>query len=250
MIAKVCAAGLLSFAGVAGAQTQALPLVDGSQVTVQGRLAIEHRGWSTYLVIKTAAPYRAMFDPNESTPKIVHEIGLTLTWQGEALAAEAGKSVTAGGKVQLEPVSPYYWNGALLVADRVSLADGRVLKPMADPVVPGGVKRYLATVTFVPGKFSRMRSAVDLGTNAPLPDARVDGCSLNGGGDVLNCSCVDGFAPTQSGVVPRALTVGEITQLRKANLISADMAQLGIPEDATHPFTVQVVCARKKVETR
>ena len=65
--------------------------------------------------------------------RIVQEIGLTLDGQWDALKALVGQQVSVSGVIQLEPTSPYYLNGTLIVAKSIRLANGSVLNSESLP---------------------------------------------------------------------------------------------------------------------
>jgi hypothetical protein len=106
---------------VCGASLSQQPrsLIDGASVQLVGTVGLEPRGNNTYIVIKPSQPYTALFDDTDH--RRVQEIGLTLDGQWDALKALVGQKVSASGVIQLEPNSPYYLNGTLIVAKSIRL---------------------------------------------------------------------------------------------------------------------------------
>jgi hypothetical protein len=232
-------------------KTKSLHLVDGRPFTVTGKLEIQFSGWRSTLLVQTNKSYTADFG-EEADTKRVREIELNTEGNGNVLAKHAGETITASGHLQLEGVSSYYWNGVMLMADAVTLADGTVLrKPQQKQhQVPADVRGFLYTVFMVPKQFTWRHEAVDLRDGHQLPDPDVAGCSLNGGADILNCFCADGFIPVRAGVVDRRVSPANLERIPAAELPLPGMAQFGIPEDAIRPMTVQVACKRKNPGTK
>jgi len=221
-----------------GQQNPRIPeLHDQSQVSVTGTLKVEWRGWRRCLFLKTPVPYRLIFDPQESSPRQTSEIEITLQGQGNDLAQYAGQTLVANGKLQLEAVSPYYCNGAMIIAHDVALPNGPALhaKPSSTNI-PASIEKYVASATLIPRsnwKFSAQGSS-----GSSLGTENLAGCSLNGGGDVLNCYCVQGFKPVSG----HSISVG----MRSQGEDQGGFLQFGLDEEAKHAVTINVECVRAK----
>jgi hypothetical protein len=93
----------------------------------------------------------------------------------------------------------------------------------------------------MPGVFAWQRSVLDVQTGKTLDAQRLpslDGCALNGGGDVLNCVCTDGFVAVRGGM--------QDASGLKLHPVPGGLAQFALHEQALSPVTVQVECARRK----
>lgn len=217
-----------------GQQKPRIPeLHDQSQVSVTGTLKVEWQGWRRCLFLKTPAPYRLMFDPQESSPRQASEIEITLEGQGDDLAQYAGRTLVANGKLQLEAVSPYYCNGAMIIAKDVSLPNGKsLLARPSDTAVPASIEKYALTPR------SNWRFSAQDASGRSLGAKNMAGCSLNGGGDVLNCFCAEGFKPVSGySITGRTRDEGED---------QGGFFQFGLDEEAKHPVTINVECVRAK----
>ncbi len=213
---------------------------------MRGHLEVRFRGWHRFLILQLGQPYLPEFGSG-STSKPMSAVELIAPGRAAMLSEHVGEVVEASGTLQLDGVSPFYWNGVALLADSVRLPDGTALPSQRiQPRVPAGTEFYTVAIAMVPHQFEWRREAHDIETGQLLPDAAVDGCSLNGGGDVMNCLCIPGFAPVRAGVVPHPLRSQQWLEIPKASFALPGMAQFGLPEsDATHPQIVQVACKRK-----
>jgi hypothetical protein len=182
-------------------------LVNGAHIQVLGTVGLERRGNNSFIVIKPSQPYTAVFDGTDR--RTVVEIGLAL--DGQSLKALVGQKVSVSGVIQLEPVSPYYLNGTLIVATSIRLANGSVLtpKPYARVELPASVTQFHSLVTFAP-RASERWTYETWDSNGSLLSSSLGylSCSLNGAGDVMNCYCPDGFAFTATGT----LSAGHFTK--------------------------------------
>ncbi len=154
------------------------------------------------MVLEPGRPYIAVFDATDR--RTVKEIGLTLEGQSDALKALVGQKVFVWGVIQLEPNSPYYWNGTLIAAKTIRIANGKTLTPKQEkPVgVPDSVTRFHSLVTFAPRASQRWdyQTWDDQGhLLSGSPDYLT--CALNGPGDVMNCYCPAGFSFTATGTI-------------------------------------------------
>jgi hypothetical protein len=212
-------------------------LRDQSQITITGTLRIEQRGWRTCFFIATPHSYRVMFDPAESSPRNLNLIQINLRGQDDSLRRNVGRPITATGRIQLEAVSPYYCNGALMVADEVTLPNGLKLRQnVTAEIVPASIDRYKASISITPGadwKFdARTSSGSSLGTT------NLAGCGLNGSGEIMNCYCSEGFRP----VAGHSTSQGR--QSEGDN--QGGFLQFELDEEAKHPVTINVECVRSK----
>jgi len=210
-------------------------LRDQTQVTLRGKLRIEQRGWRTCFFIETPTQYRVMFDPSEVKPRLLDLIEFALPGQTSTLRRNSGRNLTVTGKLQLEPSSPYYCNGAFISGDQVTLRNGTKLRKLSEPRLPRSIAQYNTRVTLAPGadwKFTTRTS-----TKKQLGTANLAGCSLNGAADVLNCSCIEGFQPVKRNASDPSLP----SQDSQDNLLQFDLDQ-----DARQPLTINVECFRTK----
>lgn len=240
---------LVGAAGIS-AQTQLPYLHDGEPFTLRGKLKVVYSGWQRHLVLPLEHPYTADFGSDEGTRQVT---GIEINPGPYAIVAEhAGEIIEVQGKLQLEGVSPYSWNGVMLMPSAVRLSDGTMLHSEA-PLrrVATGTDLYLVTIAMVPHQFEWRREARDIETGELLPDSAVDGCSLNGGGNVVNCTCTQGFIPVRAGIVPHPLPSTRWRAIPPADYALPGMAQIALPDpDATHPQIVQIACKRKGLSTK
>ena len=218
-------------------------LHSGDQVDLRGTLVIKRRGWSEFLVLHTATPYTlAPMDvpdaPKEaSSREPVQEIGITLSGQDDLLARSAGKPIRVSGRLQLVDASPFLWNSTLLWATAVALPTGDYVSPrLPEPGLPLTVHHYVASATLQPRLWPRLYTARDVDTHRPLSTPNLAGCRVSGAGDMLNCSCSDGFRP--AGGVLHAITG------TSPALMTGAFAQFTLPPPADIPVTADVECTR------
>jgi hypothetical protein len=213
-------------------------LVDGAKITVEGTLAVEREGYKSFLVVKTGAPYVAVFGPQDR--RVVREIWVTLAGENDALRRYIGQTATVSGKVQLEPNSPHYFNGTLILAESVRIGSGVLLvpateaKPAAPPVE---LKGYSVEVTLSKlGQFSY--EGWDANGHSLAAVKGLLSCGLSGGGDVVNCACADGFKPRGIGRIES----GRFVLTEKATWV---FAQFEVPEDGGVEVKRGVGCVRE-----
>ena len=233
----------LVFVSTAGHGQQHITfLKNGVDVTVSGRLAIRGYGWRRFLVIETNRPYKLDFEAEDGGPKIAREIAFYLAGQTEVVEKLRGQEVTVTGKLQLEPSSPYYWQGTMLQARNLEPNSGKVLvatkENQSDLPWPDGPKTFAVAITMFPDKL--------LPQYALLPKSNRDiavppgfGCGVNGGGDLLNCSCPTGYMGSR---------IGKVESGQFAPIEANEILQLEIGEDATHPITVAAECTRPEIK--
>lgn len=248
--AFVIAGVLFASLSAAAQPAKLVRLKDGQQIEVRGRLKIAFKGWRSSLILETGRSY-LVIAPDEGTARVR---SIELNSSDESLLAKhAGELVTAKGHMQNELLSPYYFNGAMLMADTVTLSDGTVVRhrePVEPPRLPATLTSYLYTVKQLPNHFDSEGEAVDLTTGKPMPaesQKGLGGCSLNGAADLMNCGCAEGFKAVRAGVVRQALASSHVKALPivTEERPSKGMAQLAIPEFPTRPLILQIACERK-----
>lgn len=216
-------------------------LVDGAPIEVVGTVGLEAIGNNTYIVIKPAQLYTALFDDTDN--RSVKEIGLTLDGQWDALKSLIGQKVSVSGVIQLEPTSPYYLNGTLIVAKSIRLASGTVLTPKPhEPIeLPSSLTRFHSVVTFAPRASERWTYRTWDDNGRLLPGSKdYLSCGLNGPGDVMNCYCPAGFVFTATGMVSN----GHFTKTASPQ-DGFDFAQFAIADPIRRSITEGVECTRK-----
>jgi hypothetical protein len=216
-------------------------LIDGAPIQLVGTVGLEPSGNNAYIVIKPSQPYTALFDDTDH--RRVKEIGLTLDGQWDALNALVGQKVSVSGVIQLEPTSPYYLNGTLIVAKSVRLANGSVLtpKPYKPVELPASLTRFHSLVTFAPRASERWTYKTWDDNGHLLPGSQdYLSCGLNGPGDVMNCYCPAGFAFTATGTV----SDGHFTKTA-APQDGFDFAQFSIADPVRRSISEAVECTRK-----
>ncbi len=109
--------------------TVSVPIKDGDPATVTGLLALHTRAGKQFLVLESPTPYRLVLPPGHlGTPaRIIRDISFTLPGQEPAITPFVGRTVTAVGKLHIEPKTTASWNGALLEAKTVILPGGHQL---------------------------------------------------------------------------------------------------------------------------
>ncbi len=216
-------------------------LIDGAPIEVVGIVGIEPSGNRTYIVIKPSQSYIALFDDTDH--RSVKEIELSLDGQSDTLKALVGEKVSVSGMIQLEPTSPYYLNGTLIVAKSIRLANGSVLspKPFKPVELPASLARFHSLVTFAPHASERWTYKTWDSNGHLLPGSQQYlTCGLNGPGDVMNCYCPDGFTFTATGTVGD----GHFTKTA-APQDGFDFAQFGIADPVRRSVSEAVECTRR-----
>ncbi len=234
------ASAFILLAGVTGtAYSQApVPLHDGQQITISGDLTMEPEGRLQFVTVKTTSSYVPIFvdeNHNEVQGATLHEIGLS-GYDYRLVYAYRGQQVTVTGKMLTDEATPYFWRGTRLEVASLRTSDGVDLaaRPLAKQAVPKDVTSYSAGATLhanlaLPWTYQVKGKAVTTGTYLS--------CSSNGGGDVVNCFCADGFHPVQAGQLMQGA--------RSKGQIYADMqmAQFDVGDDATEVH-LNVTCSR------
>ena len=125
----------------------------------------------------------------------LHGVGLSVPVPYAVLYAHRGQQVTVQGRLSVDSVTPYYWHATRLEVMSLRLADGtELVKPVPAAAPPAlGVLTYTATAV-LPADLAepwRYRQAGP-GRQSLSADGMLS-CSSNGGGDVVNCGCAEGF---------------------------------------------------------
>lgn len=173
-------------------------------------------------------------DHSQRPAATVHAIGLSGYNRYDLLYAHRGQPVTVSGRVMTNEASPFYLNNLLLNARSIRLHDGKELigMPRARTPLAVDVGEYRANVVLPDDLAEPWRYSAQ---GHPDTDARFLSCSSNGGGDVVNCSCAEGF---------RALHAESATKGVSAQVFSdSHTAQFG-PVDDRHQIQLSVVCSR------
>lgn len=227
-------------------QTPIPALRNGQAFTARGRLEMRSRGWHRFLILQLDQPYLPDFGLGPSS-KPVSAVELNAPGRSAILSEHVGEVVEASGTLQLDNVSPFFWNGVALLAETVRLSGEAALQSQRiQPRVPAGTEFYTVTIAMVPHQLEWRREAYDIETGQLLPDSAVDGCSLSGAGDAMHCLCIPGFAPVRAGVVPHPLPPMHWGEIPSSPFALPGMAQFTLPDPgATHPQTVEVACKRK-----
>ena len=105
-----------------------VPIHDGDPATVTGTLTLHTRAGKQFLVLESPTPYRLLFPvAAHATPRVIRDISFSLPGQESTLASFAGRTLTATGRLHLEPKAASSWNGALLESTTVILPGGKQL---------------------------------------------------------------------------------------------------------------------------
>ena len=230
-------------------------LRDSAQFKISGTLLLKHRGYSSYLVIKMDSSCRAIFDATDQ--RLVHEIGLSLRGQSDKLKQHLGERITAEGKLVLEPVSPYYYNGVALQAEAVHLPGGNIL-PARDteqvaPILPSETKQYYAKVIFQPSIAKFTYQAWNLDRHALTPAQDYLSCSLNGSGELLNCYCAAAdFEAIKAGNIQseKFAESDSLIPFIRDESPHPYFAQFELPERVKEKVEHAVLCARISVNKK
>jgi len=229
------------FGAVSRSRAQSVAeLADGQKVKITGKIALERRGNRTFPMLRVEKPYLAIFDKDDKAQ--VTEVEILLDGQGAEIKKYLNQTVTVEGKAQLEPVSPYYFNGVAIHADSVTLSNGTVLQPVVyreQTPLPPQITRFRTLATYSPAKGSFSYQASDSEGHSLPQGENYLSCGLNGPGDVMNCFCPKGFEVASFGTQKDGKLV--LTEKPRPDL---PFAQFGIPEDLKGPISKAVECAR------
>jgi hypothetical protein len=232
---------LLTAAGIIG-QSAPTPLRDGQQVMLTGIVTMEPAGRLQFVTVKTVGAYVPIFKGDQSKKEeqreVLHEIALGGYSDYALLYAHRGQQVTVTGKMETDNATPYFWRGTRLKASSIQLADGldliRERDLTLDPIA-ADVGTYEAMV-MLPADLAA--PWVYSANGQPARVGHFLSCSSNGGGDVVNCFCAQGFHALQVESSRNGIH-------QKRQIGSERMALVEVGEDAV-PQTVKitVTCSR------
>lgn len=214
-------------------------LKNGQEVHLSGRLVMKGYNWNRFFVLQIAKPHKIMFDKEDGGPTDSSQIGFYLSGQTAAVEKHVGEEITVEGKLQLNQTSPYYWEGTMIQAHSVNLgSDTKLLsKPEAqDQSWPDGPDRFIAIITMLPNRMEPQYSTLKenvISKAAP----RGFGCGVNGGGDMLNCRCPEGYTGSHTGKIKN----GQFIALQSDTVL-----QPVIGENAKRSVTVAAECIRDR----
>ena len=232
---------LLAEASIVG-QGSPTPLRDGQQVKLTGQLTMEPAGRLQFVTVKTAAAYAPVFKGEsggkDSQGESLHAVGLAGYSDYALLYAHRGQLVTVTGKMQTDNETPYFWHGTRLALTSLRLADGTdLLHPHQPPrdFLAADTGSYEATV-MLPADLAA--PWVYSAHGEPTREGHFLSCSSNGGGDVVNCYCAQGFHAQQVESMRKGVH-------QKGDVVLGGMAQVVIGEDAVAPAVrITVTCSR------
>lgn len=225
--------GLLMLLLVAALPAQSpTTLREGQQVTLHGTLVMRPGGRLQFVAVHTTEAYLPMVGGREA--KSTQELGLSNYHRYDLLYAHRGQAVIVRGTVSINDASPYYLHNVSLKVASIRLADGTELvgKPRTASRIAVDVGEYQASVA-LPADLEEPWQYRAQGS--PDMEQRFLTCSSNGGGDVVNCFCADGFHPLHA----RSTTRGVDAQV----LADMHMAQFGVGDDARR-VELAVTCSR------
>ena len=235
-LAPHCIVLLLACLLCAAAQ-QPVPLHDGQQVTLRGALTMASAGRLQFVTVKTAEPYVPLFRGDDGTGvpgETLHEISLANFFDYRLLYAHRGEQVTVRGKLMTDEATPYFWHGTRLQATSIVTAAGTdLLGQPRGTWIPADLSLYHAGLTLPADLAAPWQYTVD-GKTTSEPFLS---CSSNGGGDVVNCFCGQGFHPTE---VTSSLGNGP---WQGHVLNDMQMAQFSVGDDA-RAAVLSVTCSR------
>jgi len=200
-------------------------LQDGETLEIHGRMRMEPGGRLHHVMVHTPTPYKV-------GRKTLRAIEMFSYNDYALLYAHKDEVVTAKGKVVTESVSPYYKNGLGLKLTSLTLLDGTdLLGAQKDAVVAPDTGIYKGEATLPADLAAPWTYQID-----GKPDTRgLLHCSSNGGGDVVNCTCANGYKASGASAVSEGKT-------KPGDLLNP-MAQFGVGDEAK-AVTLSVTCAR------
>ncbi len=233
-------------------RAKSIRISSGQTIQLRGKLEVKFHGFFTYLVLETGSTYIADGGADEGT-KRVRLIELGRGGKFSELPKHAGETVRTKGKLFIEFAAPYPYNGVQIEDASVQLADGTLVQENPDdahyvpPTLPAALHRYLFTRTMVPRSLANPPDQwVNLQTGETLQGKSPSYCHLNASQDFMTCFCADGFSPLRGGLMRDPLPAREWQRIPKPEGVWKEMraAQFGVPEGATHPIHIQLVCQR------
>ena len=230
---------VLFVATQARGQASPIPLRDGQQLTLTGRLTMEPAGRLQFVTVKTTPAYVPMFTGEgggkDRPGEVLHEIGLAGYADYATLYAHRGQQVTVSGRLATDQATPYFWHGTRLQLRSIRSADGTdLLDPRASSneaiAVDMGTYQAQAVLPADPAAPWIYRA-----NDRPEREGRFLTCSSNGGGDVVNCACAKGFHP----VAGQSVAAGRQAAAR----LFGNEAQFQANDDR-HAIELAVSCSR------
>lgn len=210
-----------------------IPLLDGQTVILRGSLAMESGGRLQFVTVKTADMYTPLVQGRAMEP--TQEIALSGYQSYRLLYSHRGQSVTVTGKVMTDDASPYYFHNISLTASSIRLQSGAELlaaTARTAPPIAVDVGEYQTSVLLPADPTAPWQYTAH---GIPDDEHQFLGCSSNGAGDVVNCSCAQGFHPSAA-----AATSGS-THLHAE--VMNDITQTEVGEER-RAVTITVTCSR------
>ncbi len=223
--------------GGALCQTPVL-LHDGQQLTLKGVLTPQPAGRLQFVVVRTTQFYVPVmhYDGADHRGEPTRDIALSDYHDYAQLYAHRGETVTVTGVVSTDPASPYYLQNMRLGIRSIRGTHGenllRTSSAAARVAVDTGTYRASALLPADPAAPWQYRVQGGSGNG----DALLS-CSSNGGGDVVNCYCADGFRPTEAVMLKAG------NQSKGDLFPDGSLAQFGVGED-TAEVHLSVTCSR------
>lgn len=234
IVATVLTAPLLS-----ATSPKPVPLRDGQQVILYGKLSVVPLGRLQFVVLETPHSYTAVMSGkahNQHADKPIHELGLSGYNRYDQLYAHRGQAVSIVGTVVTDGASPYYLHNISVRATSIRLPNGTDLlgAPRARPLIAVDVGQYVAAVLLPADIAAPWRY---MAHGQADTERQFLSCSSNGGGDVVNCFCGQGFRAT-------AIDAASGNTRLQSDVLDG-MAQTVVGENA-HPeaVTITVTCSR------
>jgi hypothetical protein len=202
---------------------------DGQQLTISGTLSMRPGGRLQFVTVTVPRMYAAGLG-NGASGKPTRDIALSGYHDYALLYRHRGEKVTVTGMMQTDEASPYYRDNMSLKATSIRTASGMDLlgTPKQSERVAADVGTYDASAILPADLASPWR--YEIGNQ---PDTRgMFSCSSNGGGDVINCHCADGFHAITASASSNA--TGELMD---------GWAQFSLP-DSDREVKLNVTCSR------
>ncbi|MGI4755610.1 MAG: hypothetical protein ACRYGF_02040 [Janthinobacterium lividum] len=227
----------LLLCGTSAAAQQPIGLRNGERVVLQGTLTMEPAGRLQFVTVKTGGSYVPVFKEasgKERSGETLHEISLSGYSDYNLLYAHRGQQVTVTGKMMTDEATPYFWHGTRLQVDSILTANGIDLRGTAQKSgVAVDVGLYHGGLTLPADLAAPWRYNME---GQPTRE-RYLSCSSNGGGDVVNCTCAQGFHPIE--------TKSSVKDSATQNQALKDMqvAQFAVGDDA-RAVVLSITCSR------
>lgn len=217
---------------IAAAGQQPSVLHNGQQITLRGTLVMRPGGRLQFAAVATAGAYITRDMSRMQTA--IHELGLSGYNRYDMLYAHRGQAVTVRGTVITNDASPYYLRGASVKVSSIRLANGTDVmgSPHATGHIAVDVGQYRASVV-LPADLAQPWQYSAHG--APDTEQQFLSCGSNGGGDVVNCSCAQGFHALHAESSTRGVSTHVFGE--------SQTAQFGVGEQARR-VELSVTCSR------